>query len=136
MGLFTGITGAQLTGLTEDGDGGPALPVDDGAAVTAIGPAGTVTLALGVPSPVTQTSENPPATDVALPEPAQPVFTRYWLHGKGPAPAGNLPVACTCPPPGSPSRPRGPPMKAGSGSPWRAGLTGLVGLLSWTSRAA
>jgi hypothetical protein len=28
-----------------------------------------------------------------LPEPAQPVFSRYWLHGKGPAPAGNLPVA-------------------------------------------
>ncbi len=26
-------------------------------------------------------------------EPAQPVFTRYWLHAKGPAPAGNLPVA-------------------------------------------
>src|SRR4029077_12956205 len=26
-------------------------------------------------------------------EPAQPVFTRYWLHGKGPAPAGNFPVA-------------------------------------------
>jgi hypothetical protein len=29
----------------------------------------------------------------APPEPAQPVFSRYWLHGKGPAPAGNLPVA-------------------------------------------
>jgi hypothetical protein len=28
-----------------------------------------------------------------LPEPAQPVFARYWLHGKGQAPAGNLPVA-------------------------------------------
>ncbi len=27
------------------------------------------------------------------PEPAQPVYARYWLHGKGPAPAGNLPVA-------------------------------------------
>jgi hypothetical protein len=27
------------------------------------------------------------------PEPAQPVFSRYWLHGKGPAPAGNMPVA-------------------------------------------
>jgi hypothetical protein len=26
-------------------------------------------------------------------EPAQPVFARYWLHGKGPAPVGNLPVA-------------------------------------------
>jgi alpha-mannosidase len=25
-------------------------------------------------------------------EAVQPVFTRYWLHGKGPAPAGNLPV--------------------------------------------
>src|SRR5258708_11438557 len=31
-----------------------------------------------------------PATTL---EPAQPVFARYWLHGKGPAPAGNLPVA-------------------------------------------
>src|SRR5262249_58706670 len=29
----------------------------------------------------------------APPERAQPVFTRYWLHGKGPAPAGNMPVA-------------------------------------------
>ena len=37
--------------------------------------------------PPAGTSAEPP------PEPAQPVFTRYWLHGKGPAPAGNLPVA-------------------------------------------
>ncbi len=28
-----------------------------------------------------------------LTEPAQPVFTRYWLHNKGPAPIGYLPVA-------------------------------------------
>jgi hypothetical protein len=33
------------------------------------------------------------AAGPAPPEPVQPVFTRYWLHGKGPAPAGNLPVA-------------------------------------------
>ncbi|MBC6463324.1 glycoside hydrolase family 38 C-terminal domain-containing protein, partial [Actinomadura sp. HBU206391] len=26
-------------------------------------------------------------------EPAQPVFARYWLHNKGPAPVGNLPVS-------------------------------------------
>ncbi|PZG01061.1 glycoside hydrolase family 38 C-terminal domain-containing protein [Micromonospora endophytica] len=26
-------------------------------------------------------------------EPVQPVFTRYWLHNKGPAPMGNLPVS-------------------------------------------
>ena len=87
LGLFTGVTGAQLTGLTEDGTG-PALPLADGAAVTAIGPAGTVTLALGVPP-----GAAPDAAEVSPPEPAQPVFTRYWLHGKGPAPAGNLPVA-------------------------------------------
>ncbi|MGI8697073.1 MAG: NEW3 domain-containing protein, partial [Mycobacteriales bacterium] len=26
-------------------------------------------------------------------EPVQPVYTRYWMHNKGPAPAGNLPLA-------------------------------------------
>ena len=30
---------------------------------------------------------------LAAVEPVQPVYARYWLHGKGPAPAGNLPVA-------------------------------------------
>ena len=34
-----------------------------------------------------------PEVTGAPPEIAQPVFTRYWLHGKGPALAGNLPVA-------------------------------------------
>jgi alpha-mannosidase len=33
----------------------------------------------------------PPQT--VPPEPVQPVYGRYWLHGKGPAPAGNMPVA-------------------------------------------
>ena len=105
VGLFTGISGASLTGLTEDTDGeaagpagdGAAVRVDDGAAVTAIGPAGTVTLALGVPPAPTpsapQATKVPATSDVTRPEPAQPVFARYWLHGKGPAPAGNLPVA-------------------------------------------
>src|SRR5207247_970446 len=37
----------------------------------------------------------PPAFGGATrpPDPPWPVYTRYWLHGKGPAPAGNLPVA-------------------------------------------
>jgi alpha-mannosidase len=35
----------------------------------------------------------PPEPGEVPPEPAQPVFSRYWLHGKGPAPAGNMPVA-------------------------------------------
>ncbi len=99
MSLFTGITGAQLTGLTEDGEG-PALPVAGSAAVTAIGPAGTVTLALAVRACGNLGTQlgtaplgRPGAAEVTPPEPAQPVFSRYWLHGKGPAPAGNLPVA-------------------------------------------
>ncbi|HEY9244944.1 MAG TPA: hypothetical protein VIP48_23335, partial [Streptosporangiaceae bacterium] len=95
--LFTGITGAEETGLTEDGAGGSARPVEDGAAVTGIGPAGTVTLALSVPPapvpPASQATNDPVISEVTAPEPAQPVFARYWLHGKGPAPAGNLPVA-------------------------------------------
>ncbi len=46
--------------------------------------------ALEQPFPV----QSEPGTTVPAPgaEPVQPVFTRYWLHGKGPAPAGNLPV--------------------------------------------
>ncbi len=88
--LFTGITAAHLTGLGEDG-AGPPVPVTGGQAVAAVPAAGTVTLALTVPArPPGQAWEPGQALP---PEPAQPVFTRYWLHGKGPAPAGNLPVA-------------------------------------------
>jgi hypothetical protein len=52
-----------------------------------------VTLALTVPAGPGPADPAPAEADAAPPEPAQPVFTRYWLHGKGPAPAGNLPVA-------------------------------------------
>ena len=61
----------------------------DGQAGITVPAAGTVTLALSVPGQAAL----PPSAAAAAPEPAQPVFTRYWLHGKGPAPAGNLPVA-------------------------------------------
>ena len=61
----------------------------DGQAGITVPAAGTVTLALSVPGQAAL----PPSAPAAAPEPAQPVFTRYWLHGKGPAPAGNLPVA-------------------------------------------
>ena len=105
VGLFTGISGASAHRADRGhgrrgrraGRDGAAVRVDDGAAVTAIGPAGTVTLALGVPPAPTpsapQATKVPATSDVTRPEPAQPVFARYWLHGKGPAPAGNLPVA-------------------------------------------
>jgi len=93
--LFTGITAARQTGLTEQGDGPEVRVLPSGAAVAEVGPAGTVTLGLDVPQ-----SLPPGAAALAGgglagggPAEAQPVFTRYWLHGKGPAPAGNLPVA-------------------------------------------
>ena len=44
-------------------------------------------------APVEQADRAIDATPAAALEPAQPVYTRYWLHGKGPAPAGNVPVA-------------------------------------------
>ncbi len=102
--LFTGITAAEGLSLVEDGPAlpgaapGPVVPdaaVTDGTAVldgAAVGAAGTVTLGLSVPAEVAR-PRPAPATDPGPPEPAQPVYTRYWMHGKGPAPAGNLPVA-------------------------------------------
>jgi alpha-mannosidase len=42
-------------------------------------------------SPARSTAEAPDATEAPAPPPL--VFSRYWLHGRGPAPAGNLPVA-------------------------------------------
>jgi hypothetical protein len=108
--LFTAPGTARLTSLLED-TGGPPLPSADGAIEVAVPAAGTVTLALagfgawpagsrpeasgpgGEPAQNGPAESTPPEPDTAPPEPAQPVFSRYWLHGKGPAPAGNLPVA-------------------------------------------
>ena len=87
LSLFTGITAAEGLSLVEDGPG------PGGAAEVAVGPAGTVTLGLSVPAQADGTATAPDPAPAAPPEPAQPVYTRYWMHGKGPAPAGNLPVA-------------------------------------------
>ncbi len=94
--LFTGVAAASSTGPCEE-DGGLPLPLRSGAAHTNLPPAGTATVAL-VPEWPPALGPAPPAAVPAPPagrppEPAQPVFTRYWRHGKGPAPAGNLPVA-------------------------------------------
>ncbi len=40
-------------------------------------------------------AEPGPAALAGDTEPVQPVFTRYWLHNRGPAPMGNLPVTLT-----------------------------------------
>ncbi|BEL04763.1 NEW3 domain-containing protein [Actinoplanes sichuanensis] len=66
--------------------GEPQAPADsDGGDVTVtLEPADVVTVAALPATPFTATA---PAV-----EPVQPVFTRYWLHNKGPAPLHDLPV--------------------------------------------
>jgi alpha-mannosidase len=101
----------RRTDLLEEADGAP-LPADGDAVTVDMPPAGVVSLVLEpAPGPADAGAADGGAagpraagTAPALPfsrpasppgarEPAQPVYTRYWLHGKGPAPAGNLPVA-------------------------------------------
>jgi hypothetical protein len=86
--LLGGITAAQVTDLTEHGDGA-SVEVAEGRALIAVPPAGLISVA-AQPGPG-GLAEPGTAGGTGL-ELAQPVFTRYWLHGKGPAPAGNLPV--------------------------------------------
>ncbi|HEX9031414.1 MAG TPA: hypothetical protein VF834_06175, partial [Streptosporangiaceae bacterium] len=87
--LYQGITAAFVSDLLEQADLAPGQCAD-GAVTVPVPQAGTVTLAL---HPADLLPAARPAVTGMPPEPAQPVFTRYWLHGKGPAPAGNLPVA-------------------------------------------
>ena len=92
--LHPGLTAAATCGPAEE-PGGPALPVRDGAVQASLPAAGTVTFTVQ-PQPWPAGNGPPGGRDgaaVGPAEPAQPVFTRYWLHGKGPAPAGGLPVA-------------------------------------------
>jgi alpha-mannosidase len=87
--LFSGLTAAHGATVTEERTGEP-VPVAGGAAEVTVPAAGLVTVAV-TPAPVPWARAAPDPGEP--PEPAQPVYARYWLHGKGPAPAGNLPVA-------------------------------------------
>jgi alpha-mannosidase len=80
------VSAAWITDLLEESDGA-RLPVEDGSVLVDISAFGTVTLVVRTGGRVPARGEPEP------PEPVQPVYARYWLHGKGPAPAGNLPVA-------------------------------------------
>ncbi len=95
--IFPGAAAAVVTGVLEQGEGA-AFNCPDGVVRVEVPPCGTITLVVDPAEPGRIYRGLPAAGTVALgngkaPEPAQPVFTRYWLHGKGPAPAGNLPVA-------------------------------------------
>jgi alpha-mannosidase len=83
---FTGVADADDTDLLEDADGGSLLVEDGNTVVASLPPSATITVAVTAGSSL-------PGRDDRATEPAQPVYTRYWLHGKGPAPAGYLPTA-------------------------------------------
>ena len=89
--LDAGLEGARSASLCEDSTGAD-LPLRDGAVAVAVPAAGVATAVLAPAGSVTA-APVPDEPDEKVPEPAQPVFSRYWLHGKGPAPAGNMPVA-------------------------------------------
>ncbi|HTX28551.1 MAG TPA: glycoside hydrolase family 38 C-terminal domain-containing protein [Streptosporangiaceae bacterium] len=90
-GAVAGVSQAWLTDLLEESDGA-ALPLTDppDGCVNVDMPAfGTVTLVARTSPPVAPADRGTaPST-----EPVEPIYARYWLHGKGPAPAGNVPVA-------------------------------------------
>ncbi|MGH3176960.1 MAG: NEW3 domain-containing protein, partial [Streptosporangiaceae bacterium] len=97
---FPGVAAAWLTDLLEESDGAP-LRVEDDTVFVDLPAFGTMTvLARGDDPPQTPPDDERAArSPVPLRAPAhgraapELVYARYWLHGKGPAPAGNLPVA-------------------------------------------
>jgi hypothetical protein len=93
--LHGGLTEATATNLLEQAIGAE-LNGHRGDITVEIGPADVVTLAAqpAFVRPRAGVLPVPPAT-----EPAQPVFTRYWLHNVGPAPLGYMPVSVHVQPP-------------------------------------
>ena len=110
--LAAGIDAAWRSDLLEERygadlapAGGGTLEVTDGTALVPLLPFETATLrvrlaeggateaGLITAGPATAGPATAGPATAGPPEPTQPVFTRYWLHGKGPAPAGNMPVA-------------------------------------------
>ena len=87
-----GLRRAQLTNLLEEGQGEPLeldqVPEGDASALISLGVGEIVTVRLGFAA-----GSHGAVPDPRDLEPALPVFSRYWLHNKGPAPMGNQSVA-------------------------------------------
>jgi alpha-mannosidase len=84
--LHGGLAEPIATNVLEEDHDGPVVGTHGGDITVEMAPADVVTVAArpGLdPAP-----RGEPAT-----ERVQPVFTRYWLHNKGPAPLGALPVS-------------------------------------------
>ncbi len=92
-----GLSGARSVNFPEEGPGEDlALVAGDlpsrGAAVS-LEPGQLATVRLVVPRPPELKAGSLEATEPLATEPAQPVFSRYWLHNKGAAPMGNQALA-------------------------------------------
>jgi alpha-mannosidase len=85
---FVPLRDAALVNVLEEGHG--KLETPGGTLLLEVGPAQTVT-ATAVPDGGAPCAAGPVLGPVR--EAAQPVYTRYWLHNKGPAPLGYLPVS-------------------------------------------
>ncbi len=90
-GISAAWRGDLLESSSSSSSGSGELTVLDGSVLVPVQPFETATLRVRLPSADPEPVS--PGDGPGLPEPAQPVHTRYWLHGKGPAPAGNVPVA-------------------------------------------
>jgi hypothetical protein len=87
--LIGGLGEPEVTTVLEEAAAGqPAITVDGTDLVVALAPADVVTIGARPAGTGRPARIAAPATEAA-----QPVFTRYWLHDKGPAPVGNLPVS-------------------------------------------
>jgi hypothetical protein len=123
FGLRGGVRAASAADLCERRTG-PLWPATGGTAEAQIPASGFVTLSLLPEAGLAESAPpglEPAPSGLAQPESApseaaQPVFTRYWLHGKGPAPAGNLPVAVHLSPATTALDVPGSPETAGSAS--------------------
>ncbi|RZS32376.1 glycosyl hydrolase family 38 [Herbihabitans rhizosphaerae] len=87
-----GWTAARETDLLEDKEK-RAVTVDGAITVTLDG--SQIATVVGTPADAAE-----PAGEVlgVTAEPAQPVYSRYWLHNRGPAPLGFFPVSVTANP--------------------------------------
>jgi len=92
-----GLTGARLVNLLEE-DPTEDLPVVSGdapvrTAAVPLAPGQLLAIRLAVPHLPELTVGAPAPAEPMATEPAQPVFSRYWLHNKGAAPMGNQALA-------------------------------------------
>ncbi len=84
-------TEGQLTSLTLLGPETPLTPMTPLASEAPLTSLTSEVFPATAASPVRPAVGAPGTTEPPVSPP--PVFARYWLHGQGPAPAGNLPVA-------------------------------------------